>query len=245
MNLISITPVHQAKWMLEQPMIMALSHLTKYPEYVNAIKNRKKDIFVILDNSLIELGESVTLDTVLEAAEKIDANEIILRDVFKNGPATIERVKEDINYLKEKNLIGKYQLMAVCHGNNLKEFKESFDQLEAIPEVDTIGIPKVVSTWCGERSELFNIFKNSKKNIHFLGSWYSLKEIIDMPSDVFKKVRSCDTCLPFLDCVQNKGFYDDRDGTIDLEEKYNIPYDRYKNFLYELEDTIVGKQIGR
>ena len=223
MQLISITPKNGWEWMFEQPIAMCLTHLVKkYPEYRDMVKNRPSNCYVILDNSIVELGESVSLQDILNAADEINADEIILRDAYPNGPRTIERIKEDIQYLKNNNLIGKYKIMAVCHGENLEEFKQTFEFINSTPEIDVIGIPKVLSKWVGERSKLSNIFMNTNKQLHFLGSWYSLKELLDLPKNVWDKVRSCDTCIPSILAIQHKTIFENRDGTIDLEDNYPL-----------------------
>lgn len=240
MKLVSITPKNGWNWMFEQPIAMCLTHLVqKYPEYKEMVKNRPENCYVMLDNSIVELGESVSLQNILDAAEEVKANEIILRDSYPNGEKTIERIKEDIQYLRDNNLIGKYKLMAVCHGENIEEFKKTFNFINSIPEIDVIGIPKVLSRWVGERAKLSNIFMNTNKQLHFLGSWYSLKELIDLPKDVWDRVRSCDTCLPALYVIQNKTVLEDRDGTIDLEKEYpELTKEKYESKLKEFQTNI-------
>lgn len=241
MKLVSITPKNGWSWMFEQPIAMCLTHLVqRYPEYAEMIRNRPKDCFCILDNSIVELGESVTFKEIFDAADKVQANEIILRDAYPNGPRTIERIKEDIQYIRDNGLVGKYNIMAVCHGENEKDFRATFDYINSIPEITTIGIPKVLSRWCGDRASLSDIWMNTNKEIHLLGSWYTLAELIRLPENIRLKVRSCDTCLPALNVIQNIGIYDTRNGTIDLEkdypeltkEKYNKMIDSfYKEYL--------------
>ncbi len=223
MKLVSITPKNGWEWMFEQPIAMCLTHLVKkYPEYKEMVKNRPENCYVMLDNSIVELGESVSLQDILNAADEINADEIILRDAYPNGPKTIERIKEDIQYLKNNNLIGKYKIMAVCHGENLKDFEQTFKFINSIPEIDVIGIPKVLSKWVGERSKLANIFMDTNKQLHFLGAWYSLKELLNLPKEIWNKVRSCDTCIPSILAIQHKTIFEDRDGTINLEENYPL-----------------------
>lgn len=246
MELVSITPKNGWKWMFNQPISMCLTHLVKkYPEYAKIVKNRPSDCYVMLDNSIVELGESVSLQDILDAADEVNANEIILRDAYPNGPKTIERIREDIEYLRENNLIGKYKIMAVCHGQNIEEFKETFDFINSIPEIDVIGIPKVLSRWCGARSNLKDIFLNTNKQLHFLGSWYNLKELLDAPKDVWDRVRSCDTCLPSLYVIQNKTIFEDREGTIDLEENYpELTLDKYNEILEKFNSEVKSRYDG-
>jgi hypothetical protein len=60
---------------------MALAHLCKDPEYVNNFRTiREEGGYVYLDNSQYELGYSLPIEKVLEAAFLINANCVILPD---------------------------------------------------------------------------------------------------------------------------------------------------------------------
>ena len=247
MYLCSITPVKQVKWMCEQPMMMCLTHLVeKYPEYAAAVAESKA--YKILDNSLVELGGAVEIDRVLAAADKIHADEIVLVDVYKDGHATVETVKKSIQWLREHNYLGKYKLQAVAHGSTKEDFIYCFNALNAMPEVDVIAIPKVTVSyeWCGGRSRAgaYHIFKNTDKEIHFLGSWYNLAELFELPGEVWDKVRSCDTCLPSLYVIQNKHVWEDREGTIDLEKDYpEMTKEKYDAVMAEMEQQVIKHQL--
>lgn len=246
MNLCSITPVKQAAWAYEAPMVMLLTHLVeRHKSYVKeALKH--PNVYKILDNSLIELGEALTMERLVAAAEKINANEIVLPDVFKDGEATVKKAKESILWLKENDLLGKYKIMVVCHGNNEDEWHSCFKQLNEIEEIDVIGVPKVVSTWLPDknRKNLSHIFLNTTKQIHFLGAWYNLAELLKLGKKVWNTIRSADTCLPSLYVIQNKKIWEDRDGTIDLENDYpELTKDKYDDIMYKFEKEMVNAYI--
>lgn len=233
MQLVSICPKGRYNLMYNQPIAMLLSHLAEDEEYANeAVKH--PEVYKIVDNSIVELGESVTLDTILNAAEKLQANELILRDAYPRGPETCQRIKEDIEELRRRGLTNKYKIMAVCHGQNEKEFKDTFEFINSIPEITCIGIPKVLSVWCGDRQNLFHIWKNTNKELHLLGSWYSLSEMLRLRPEVRERVRSCDTCLPSLLAIQNKHVWEDRRGTINLSQEYpELTPEKYYSVLEE------------
>lgn len=243
MDLCSITPVKQAKWMFEQPRVMLLTHLVeKYPEYAKLA--RESNSYKILDNSIVELGSAVSIERIFKAAELVNAQEVILRDGYPKAEPTRQCIKEDLEWIEKNGLLGKFKIQAVCHGQNLEEFKETFNFINNDPRVDVIGIPKVLSLWAGERWKLFDIFKNTTKEIHFLGSWYSLREIFTMPKEVYDRVRSCDTCLPSLYVIQNKSVWEDRDGTIDLEADYpQLTKEKYDGVMDKIEKIIVSSQL--
>lgn len=222
MELCSITPVSNSQWMYESPFVMTLTHLAeKYPDYVEICKNRKNN-YVITDNSIIEMGNSFSMDRVYKAAKALNSNEIILEDAYPDGELTIEAIERGLSWIVKNNHLGEFKLQAVCHGRNLTEFKKTFDYINSIKEIDVVGIPKVLSSWAplGIRASLADIFTNTNKEIHYLGTWYSLKELIELPEDLRKRIRSCDTCLPSYYTINNMNILENRKGTIDLEKEY-------------------------
>lgn len=244
MKFCSITPVKNASLMFEEEAVMLLAHLAEKHEDYSAIAAASEK-YKIMDNSIVELGGAFSMRRLVEQAEKCKADEIILPDVFENGPLTIERAIKSIKWLKRKGLLKKYKLMAVCHGKSRKEFAACFKLLELIPEVGVIGIPKITQKWCGERRSLFEIFKNSDKEIHFLGCYDSLEEIRGLKSDlsVFSKVRSLDTCLPSLLALEGKGCWESREGkTIDLEHSFieGEVLEEYRKTMKQIREELDG-----
>ena len=202
MKICNIVPLKYSYLMYQQDMVMLLCHLSKnndkYAKEAHDAKNYK-----IMDNSIIELGEAFTLEDLIIEARKCKVNEIILPDVFQDGEKTIELVKKSISYLRDNNILGEFKLQAVCHGKTLDEFKNSFDSLNNIKEIDVIGIPKVLTKIFGNRCSLYDIFKNTNKEIHLLGCWDSFNELKTLPKEAFNKIRSLDTCL--ISILSQKG----------------------------------------
>ena len=237
MKLVSICPKNGWEWMFEQPIAMCLTHLVmKYPEYAEMIKNRPDNCYVMLDNSIIELSESVTLQNILDAADTVHADEIILRDGYPYMDLTLQRIKEDIEYLRKHNLTDKYKIMAVLHGQNLEEFKQIFEFVNSIPEISCLGIPKVLCKWLSTRSraEQAPICTQTDKQIHHLGCWFNLQEEISWPEEYRDRIRSIDTCLPSYYIISGKDISEDRDGTIDLEKEYpELTKEKHDNIIKE------------
>lgn len=246
MDLCTINPKGTWEWMFENPTVMLLTHLVeRFPEYKEMAL--KSNVYKILDNSLIELGGALSMERLVNAAEAIQADEIILPDVFQDGAATVEEAKKSINWLKEHNMLGKYKLMVVCHGKTFEEWEDCFNKVNAMPEVDVIGVPKVTATWLPNhnRDDLYPIFKNTNKQVHLLGSWYSLSELLTLRKECWDFVRSADTCLPALCAIQNITVWDDRDGTIELDREYEeLTREKYDVILDQFERCVIFKYIG-
>ena len=220
MKLASIVPVKNIARTFDGDYAMLLAHLKDYYP-----KNPNKNCYTIMDNSLIELGGAVDIKTVYEAAEQCQVNEFILPDVFQDGEATVKRVVKDIEWLSSEGIVDKFRLMAVCHGKTFEEFVNCFYELESIPEIHCIGIPKVVGTWLGGgRPALEDLWKGSPKAIHLLGCTKNLNEFRQYKNPA--AIRSCDTCIPAL--LSTKGYnsaWEDRpEKTIDL---FNDEVDRW------------------
>ena len=231
MQLINIVPVKNMVFIKEQPMGMFLTHLVeRYEEYREFARNFKG--YKILDNSLIELGGSVSLQRVVEAAVAIQADEIILPDVFRDGYATYDAVTKSLQQMKElsQRLSKPVKLMAVCQGKDMNEFVACFEALNKLEEIDVIGIPKVCAKMSTQGRPWFEWLWNSPKcakQIHLLGLWYSFEELSRYQN--LDRIRSMDTCLPSFfavhdlpwDAVRPDGF------TVNLEGDF-MTYRRYR-----------------
>lgn len=221
MKLIHIYPLGNLGMHYNQDMHMFLTHLVeKYPFYAKLAREIKG--YKILDNSLIELGGAVNLQRVLDAAAHIDADEIILPDVFQNGPETIKAVEAAIAELLTIYPAGKfpYKLMAVAHGKDEKEWYECYESLLKNNFIDVIGIPKVLAKKHPQgRPHFVNEYCDlDYKPHHLLGLWYSTKEFDEY--NRIDSIRSCDTVL--LGYMAKYGLKADGvrpDGhTVDLEK---------------------------
>jgi hypothetical protein len=195
MKLINIYPLGNLGMHYGQDMHMFLTHLVEdYPFYADFARDVKG--YKILDNSLIELGGAVDLRRVLIAADYIHADEIILPDVFQQGPETLEAVEEAIKEIREIYPDGcPYKLMAVAQGRTVEEWHECYKSLLNNPYVDVIGIPKVLAKLHPQGRPYFvNELCNLKyKPHHLLGLWYSFTELNEYKK--FDDIRSCDTVL--------------------------------------------------
>lgn len=196
MQLINIFPLGNICMEYQQDMHMYLTHMVeKYPLYAETARNVPG--YKILDNSLIELGGAVDMERLLRAAQIIDADEIILPDVFRDGQATVEAVKESLQYLYSQwpNRNWPFQLMAVAQGRDEQDWYECYRQFLDMPDISVIGVPKVLAKMHPQGrphfvNELCNLFA---KPHHLLGVWYSLSELAEYRD--LRHIRSCDTVI--------------------------------------------------
>ena len=143
---------------------MALSHLIvsdagfHHSDYVkqNYIKyyraRSEEGKWVILDNSAYEIGKleateatgkGLGPDIVLKAAEMIKPSIVIAQDILCDRDATRESTKDFIKYVKDKGLLGSFQLMAVAQGKTRDEWLASYEDLFKMREINQIGFSKI------------------------------------------------------------------------------------------------------
>lgn len=220
MQIINIVPVGNICMEYTQPMHMYLTHLVeKYPMYVKVAQ--QADGYKILDNSLIECGKAMTIERVLDAAEKIEADEIILPDVFQDRKGTLDAIDWALVKISQ-HYLGKtpFKLMAVAQGKNYLEWDACYQELVVREEIDVIGVPKVCAKMLpGGRPEVMkrSQCKLLEKEHHLLGLWYSASELYQY--DHPDMIRSCDTVLASFIAKHNLTAMGVRpDGfTVDLE----------------------------
>ena len=230
MELINIFPIGNLGLHYTQDMHMFLTHLVeKYPHYAKLA--RDIDGYKILDNSLIELGGAVDLKRVLKAAEIIGADEIILPDVFQNGPATVDAVNLALSTLNDlyPERRWPYKLMAVAQGKDENEWLNCYYSLLENPDIDVIGIPKVLAKIHPKGRPYFvdEICELKVKPHHLLGVWYAITEFNEYKN--IKDIRSCDSVLLGYCYKHGMDMYGVRpDGfTVNLEQDV-IDYSDYE-----------------
>ena len=230
MKIASITPIKNVDKSFEGDYAMMLAHLA---HYYPPKKDRNPNCYTIMDNSLIELGEAVGIEQVFKAAEKCEADEFVLPDVFMKGEDTVKKVKESIQWLKDHNVLTKHRLMAVVQGETYDELCECFKKLVELPEIHCIGIPKITSVLCENRAKLESIWQGCPKAVHLLGCWYSLSEIESYQN--LSQIRSMDTCIPALLSQTGSDAFAMRPiETIDLIED-SIHEENYKEICSQLK----------
>ena len=229
MKLASIVPMKDVLHTYEGDYAMLLAHLKDYyPKRCN------RNCYTIMDNSLIELGGAVDVETVYNAAAQCEADEFILPDVFLDAEATLQQVIKSIDWLYTNEHIHEMRLMAVCQGATAEDFVRCFRALESIPEIHCIGIPKVAATLLPEgRPGLEYIWQGSPKAIHLLGCWNNLMEFWKYKNP--SAIRSCDTCIPALLSTHgiNNAWENRPEKTIDLLND-SILWSAYSRIMNQL-----------
>ena len=173
--------------------------------------------YLIVDNSMMELGQSMDLSDVIGAAWRVGADEIILPDVFQDRQGTLDLIDESFGSLIESGFTRSADpwacLMAVPQGRSQEEWLECYDEIFKMhvpSHIQTIGVPKSLAKDDPEgRIQTLQAVQNrwpdrtTRHAWHLLGVWnhsfgpttWSMGEPIEI-AKLFPWVRSVDTSLP-------------------------------------------------
>ncbi|MFD3938195.1 hypothetical protein ACFWSF_09345 [Streptomyces sp. NPDC058611] len=94
---------------------------------------------IIVDNGVFDLGHALPAPDLIAAARAVDAREIILPDVMRDGPATIKA--SDAAAREIQDLSGAYRLCAVVHGSDDQEWLRCYDHFASSDYVGAIALP--------------------------------------------------------------------------------------------------------
>jgi hypothetical protein len=193
---------------------LALTHLIlSTPSYAAFYLERiQHGDYVFVDNSLIELGEAADMHKVIQAANMIGAEEIILPDVYMDRVGTRQAIARAMHdwaeyaYVEGGQCVDK--LMIVPQGEHLIEWMRSYEELvnKWGPAIHSIGIPKNTHKFGTPEvpfgrekliQELISCgFLHGGLEYHLLGCWDNPIEIAHLSKYEF--IRGIDTCLPTL-----------------------------------------------
>lgn len=194
-------------------MEMALTHLVlKHEGYTERLQGRRQDgVFVLLDNSVFELGKSMSSQAIIEAAQLINPSEVVCPDVLYKGDATVAATR---TFISEKGrelmrINPRVTIMGVPQGSSRLEWLTCAEDLSKL--VDTVGLSKISIPECfGKPGEPLVVTRRRALEAlcrqtswgtrttpgwaHLLGGDWSLGlEIAGYTND--QRVRSCDSSL--------------------------------------------------
>lgn len=109
-------------------------HYVKYKQYREYFyKAQKLDRFIILDSSVVELGEHFDLDTYLEVEKELKPSVIIAVDNFKEPEKNLDLLHDFLSKFR-----GSSQIMGVPHGDSFSQYCDNYTEMVKL--VDLLGI---------------------------------------------------------------------------------------------------------
>lgn len=197
-----------------------LLHLIDIPEYrnfyINSIKEGRK---VLLDNSMYELGDALTIDAVREGVKIINPTWVVVPDCFNDMQTTIDRFSEWLFLCSDLNV----KTIGVVHGKDLTEMIRCYKFMSTY--ADKIAIPfgscsydiiypseDRLESHCMGRIKFIqhlvdNKIWNYEKPHHLLGCNYAK----EFGASIYRElnIESLDTSNPVVAAMENIKFKKD------------------------------------
>ena len=131
------------------------------------------ELTIIMDNSIVELGDAVDAAMVADAVDIIQSAcpsarvYPVLPDVMGKGEETRNAIAE--TYEDWVSLIGGHGFMVVTQGESFEDFKATLDYACSLSAVAWIGVPRILVSQIGTRAEATQAAIATGKCIHLLG----------------------------------------------------------------------------
>ena len=190
--------------------------------------------YIIMDNSVIELGEPIEVDTMRLAVHAVPSNLVVLPDYLLDAKATIGVSTEAARTWMEADLA---PFMAVPQGETKEEILVCADVLMKLPGVLAWGVARNFTDdeVLRSRREITKILHSmdSSFEVHLLGFSDDLFDDIVLTSRI-PYVRGIDSAVPIRMGLQGmslsleqtehppRGDYWDSDGEITPEVRANL-----------------------
>lgn len=174
-----------------------VEHAARFRDLFKRLEDAGWTGTIIMDNSIVELGDAVSADMVAEAVHICDQGDgvaiyPVLPDVMGDGEATRDLVAKEYDNWVET--LDGYPWMVVLQGKDFDDYLASLaffaDRTDyagfpehgtQFPDIEVLGIPRVLVEKCGTRVQAMravSVFKESFK-IHMLGFSDNITDDVD------------------------------------------------------------------
>lgn len=168
--------------------------------YKEIFKDRRKgEVFIILDNSLIELGYPAPTKDLVEAAEIVKPDCIVLPDHLSNTSKTLEASHDAIQEWKGNDLP---PFLGVVQGKN---FGDCLHCAETLVKMGCLylSVPRIVTENLKTRKSITeSIYRQTKVGIHLLG-FSNVRFFDDFSAIKCEGVMGIDSAVPIRLGQQN------------------------------------------
>lgn len=182
-------------------LLLAHDVLADTKAYEDLFWYRPKESIVHLDNSVIELGSSVSMHILWNAAEIVQADTIALSDVLCDGIATITSTLNAYEqFIKFPTQSRKRQPMIIPQGKDMDDWINCLETCVSVMGTENIpwvGIPRnIVGRIAASRAYLIGFTKGILPNakIHLMG--FSDNIVDDMYCAKIPRVVGIDSAVP-------------------------------------------------
>jgi hypothetical protein len=173
-------------------LLLAHSVANKPTEYIEVFGDGREH-YIIMDNSLIELGQPVSSQVMLKACTMVRPSVIVLPDHMKNANATIKDTRESAIRWADYGL-GPF--MAVPQGESFAEIMMCAESHAKTPGVVALGIGRFTADMLGSRLQVAKAINREWPHmmIHLLGFSENLADDISCAQLPF--VMGIDSAVP-------------------------------------------------
>lgn len=176
-------------------LLLAHDVLANQGAYAEHFENMRdyfgRRFVVLMDNSIVELGNAVNMEQVEIAGAVVGADVLILPDVMGNGKETLAMFKSIVPTLN-----GNFGYMAVPQGPTIGEFAACLEEYARWHSVSWVGIPRIATQQLGSRQKLIALAKLIKPDwhVHLLG--FSDNVVDDMLCANLDGIMGIDSAVP-------------------------------------------------
>lgn len=182
-------------------LILAHDVLARPEDYARVygrVKERFLDSFIILDNSIVELGKAMEIDDLLHAAAIVQPDCIVAPDVMGDGEGTrsLTRKFSDDYHHATKHQRSPIPLMGVLQGATLEDCIHTYTLYSSLVNLALVSVPRIIVKQHGSRMPLLTELTRrwSFRNIHMLG--FSDDLLDDVACARMEIVKGIDSAVP-------------------------------------------------
>lgn len=174
---------------------LTLAHLYNESGYALHYGKRKSvGDFVIMDNSVVEVGRPVSLSTLSGiVANTFRPSEMVLPDVPGDPVQTYANAKDGERF---REVYPEVRLMVVPQGMTVLAWMQSYERLCGLKHVDTIGIGKFLGGMRDAIIQELNRARDPNKEYHLLGTYDNGMEVVTYNELEYDWIRGVDSKLP-------------------------------------------------
>lgn len=183
-----------------------------YANYFKQLRKRK-GVFITLDNGAAE-HSLVTEETLLNAVEELQPDEVISPDVLFDKDQTLKNLDSFITEMYQRGLFKKTKLFGCPQGKDEEEWIKCYIQMLNNPNVSVIGLSKIAVPKCFLNKENDEGIKEARricikylevsnlirKPLHFLGMG-SPTEYTEYDNPLLRSTDSCYTILAAINGI--------------------------------------------
>lgn len=199
--------------------------------YMNFFKDKvTKGHFVLMDNGQAE-GAAPTIEELIPIYRELKPSEAVLPDIIYNKEETLKRSLYALQVLREEGLTQSMQIMGVPQGETFEEWYQCLERMMQEPDITSIGVSKFCTPkYAVEMGPSANvrlecvhaILQTALKlgrdiQIHLLGCWETVQEIMEINTVFRGKVRSTDSGIAFV-YTRNNMVFDGKQPRPDNDE---------------------------